>query len=272
MIVDAAGGARPSATTFAELEALANRLAHALLALGARRGDRIVWCGPNSLEVIATIHASRKAGLTSVPLSYRFNADEMQYVIDNSDATLVRGRRRAGAARRRRCATSCRRCAACSCSAATPPPGCALVGRRRRAAAARSPPGRRRRPRRGVGRRHDDLHVGHHGEAQGRAAHRHRPPSAVGALLAASSACSAPTVHLTTGPLYHSGPLAFASVRARRRRHHRGAAQVRPDRVAAPGEGAPRHQHVHRADPAEAHRRACRPTSWRAPTCRRCAR
>ena len=35
------------------------------------------------------IHAARKAGLVAVPLSYRFNSDEMQYVIDNSDATLV---------------------------------------------------------------------------------------------------------------------------------------------------------------------------------------
>src|SRR5690349_5346844 len=89
VIVDAAGGARPSATSFAELEADANRLARGLLELGAARGDRIAWCGPNSLEVITTFHATRKVGLTSVPVSYRFNAAEMQYVIDNSDATVV---------------------------------------------------------------------------------------------------------------------------------------------------------------------------------------
>src|SRR4051812_39518737 len=89
VIVDAAGGAHPSATTFAELEADANRLARALLDLGGRRGDRVAWCGPNSLAVITMLHASRKVGLTSVPVSYRFNASEMQYVIDNSDATLV---------------------------------------------------------------------------------------------------------------------------------------------------------------------------------------
>src|SRR3954466_5624090 len=89
VIVDAAGGAHPSATTFAELEAEANRLARALLHLGGRPGDRIAWCGPNSLAVITTFHATRKVGLTSVPVSYRFNAPEMQYVIDNSDATVV---------------------------------------------------------------------------------------------------------------------------------------------------------------------------------------
>jgi acyl-CoA synthetase (AMP-forming)/AMP-acid ligase II len=89
VIVDAAGGARPSATTFGELNLLVNRLANALPGLGAQRGDRVVWCGPNSLEVLATLHATRKAGLTAVPLSYRFNAEEMAYVIDNSDATIV---------------------------------------------------------------------------------------------------------------------------------------------------------------------------------------
>jgi acyl-CoA synthetase (AMP-forming)/AMP-acid ligase II len=89
VVVDASHGARPSVTTFAELNELVNRVAHGLRALGVHQGDRIVWCGPNSLEVIAVIHAARKAGLVAVPLSYRFNAEEMQYVIDNSDATLV---------------------------------------------------------------------------------------------------------------------------------------------------------------------------------------
>jgi long-chain acyl-CoA synthetase len=89
VLVDASGGATPSATTFGELNALVNRLAHGLRSLGAEPHDRLVWCGPNSLEVLATIHAARKALLTAVPLSYRFTADEMAYVIDNSDATVV---------------------------------------------------------------------------------------------------------------------------------------------------------------------------------------
>jgi len=89
VIVDASHGARFSTTTFAGLNTLVNRLAHGLLALGAVAGDRMVWCGPNSLETIAVIHAARKIGLVAVPLSYRFTAEEMAYVIDNSDATLV---------------------------------------------------------------------------------------------------------------------------------------------------------------------------------------
>ncbi|HEX5096851.1 MAG TPA: AMP-binding protein, partial [Acidimicrobiia bacterium] len=89
VIVDDSGGARPSTTTFAELNTLVNRLAHGITAAGTQARERLVWCGPNSLEVLATIHASRKLNLVAVPLSYRFNAEEMQYVIDNSDATIV---------------------------------------------------------------------------------------------------------------------------------------------------------------------------------------
>jgi acyl-CoA synthetase (AMP-forming)/AMP-acid ligase II len=89
VIVDASGGARASVTTFAELNAQVNQLAHAMRSLGAEPTERLVWCGPNSLEVLVTIHAARKALLVAVPLSSRFTADEMAYVIDNSDATLV---------------------------------------------------------------------------------------------------------------------------------------------------------------------------------------
>jgi acyl-CoA synthetase (AMP-forming)/AMP-acid ligase II len=89
VIVDGTDAGRPMVVSFAELNSMVNRLAHAFRALGMRRGERLIWCGPNSLEVMATTHAARKAAQIAVPLSYRFNADEMQYVIDNSDATLV---------------------------------------------------------------------------------------------------------------------------------------------------------------------------------------
>jgi len=63
---------------FAELEARANRLAHGLAGLGLAGGDPVIWCGPNSVEVLVTLHAARKAALVAVPLAYRFTADEMR--------------------------------------------------------------------------------------------------------------------------------------------------------------------------------------------------
>src|SRR2546423_11875317 len=81
VIVDESGGGRPAAVTFEELNSSVNRLAHALRSLGMQLGERLVCCGPNSVELVPTIHAARKAGPIAAPRSYRFNADQMQYVI-----------------------------------------------------------------------------------------------------------------------------------------------------------------------------------------------
>jgi len=75
--------------TFRQVNTEVNRLVGGLQHLGFKPRDRMVWCGPNSREVLVTIHAGRKLGLVTVPLSYRFNAEEMHYIIDNSEAALV---------------------------------------------------------------------------------------------------------------------------------------------------------------------------------------
>jgi len=75
--------------TFAELDAQANRLGHVLQALGARRGDRVAWCGPNSAGVVRMIHAARRIGAVAVPVNYRLTPDEAQFVVDDSDAVLA---------------------------------------------------------------------------------------------------------------------------------------------------------------------------------------
>ncbi|MHB1487312.1 MAG: AMP-binding protein, partial [Acidimicrobiales bacterium] len=75
--------------TFAQLDEASNRLAHVLAELGATPGEKVVWCGPNSPEVVTAMHAARKLGVTSVPLNYRLSPDEAAYVIDNCDAIVV---------------------------------------------------------------------------------------------------------------------------------------------------------------------------------------
>ena len=89
IIVDGSGGAIALTMTYAELNRLVNRVANALAAADIAPGERLVWCGPNSLQVVAVLHATRKLRLVAVPLSYRFTPEEMAYVIDNSDATCV---------------------------------------------------------------------------------------------------------------------------------------------------------------------------------------
>ena len=88
-VVDDRGGGDVVRWTYAELEAEANRLGNALVSLGVTPGEKVVWCGPNSRQVVAFVNAARKAGAVSVPLNYRLTAEEALYVVDNCDATIA---------------------------------------------------------------------------------------------------------------------------------------------------------------------------------------
>jgi fatty-acyl-CoA synthase/long-chain acyl-CoA synthetase len=75
--------------SFAELNDRVNRLGHALGARGVRPGDKVVWCGMNSIGVVTMVHAARKIGATAVPLNYRLTPEEAAYVVDHCDAGVV---------------------------------------------------------------------------------------------------------------------------------------------------------------------------------------
>ena len=75
--------------TYAELEAQSNRVANLLLRLGAGPGKKVLWCGPNSPEVVAVMTATRRIGAVAVPLNYRLTPEEAHYVINHSDAEVA---------------------------------------------------------------------------------------------------------------------------------------------------------------------------------------
>jgi len=75
--------------TYAELEARSSRVANLLLSLGAGPGRKVLWCGPNSPEVVAVMTATRRIGAVAVPLNYRLKPDEALYVINHSDAEVA---------------------------------------------------------------------------------------------------------------------------------------------------------------------------------------
>jgi acyl-CoA synthetase (AMP-forming)/AMP-acid ligase II len=209
VIVDAAGGARPSVTNYAELDLLTNRLAHALYAYGAEPGDRIAWCGPNSLEVLATIHAGRKAGLTTVPVSYRFTADEMHYVIENSDAVVVvvdAEQAKLVASVRDRLA----KVRAVLVYGGPVPRGCVAFDEQL-AAQPDTPPELDADPNAAGATGSTMIYTsGTTGRPKG-AMRTTSDAATIIALLQGLRLLEGAPVHLTTGPLYHSGPLAFAT-------------------------------------------------------------
>jgi fatty-acyl-CoA synthase/long-chain acyl-CoA synthetase len=74
---------------FAAFNAMANRYAHLLIGLGVTAGTKVVWCGRNSTEVLALIAATAKTGAIAVPLNYRLSPEEAAYVVENADAAVV---------------------------------------------------------------------------------------------------------------------------------------------------------------------------------------
>ncbi len=63
-----------------------NRLAHGLRALGLQSGDKVAVLLNNVPAALEVTNAVAKVGMIAVPLNYRLTADEIQYIVDNSDA------------------------------------------------------------------------------------------------------------------------------------------------------------------------------------------
>jgi fatty-acyl-CoA synthase len=86
--------------TYGELHQRVLRLAHALRALGAGRGDRIAYLGPNHPAFLETLFAAGALGAVFVPLNTRLAAPELAYNLTDSGSTvLVHAQEHAGAAR-----------------------------------------------------------------------------------------------------------------------------------------------------------------------------
>ncbi|RME76554.1 MAG: AMP-dependent synthetase [Chloroflexi bacterium] len=81
--------------TYADIESMSNRLAHALLAHGLNRGDRVVIHYPNSLETVVAIFAVLKAGGVFVVVNPATRPEKLAYIANNCQtaAVLVSGRK-----------------------------------------------------------------------------------------------------------------------------------------------------------------------------------
>ncbi|MBI2203519.1 MAG: AMP-binding protein [Candidatus Rokubacteria bacterium] len=75
--------------TWREMVERRNRVAHGLLRLGVERGQHVAVYGENSIEVMLASAAARAVGAIAVPVNHRLGADEVAYVLDDSDAALV---------------------------------------------------------------------------------------------------------------------------------------------------------------------------------------
>ncbi len=72
--------------TYAHLEEQTNRLAHGLLELGIRRGDRVAIWLPNSVETVVAIFAILKAGATFTVVNPTTKASKLAFILNNCAA------------------------------------------------------------------------------------------------------------------------------------------------------------------------------------------
>ncbi|MBM3523807.1 MAG: long-chain fatty acid--CoA ligase [Alphaproteobacteria bacterium] len=75
--------------TFGEIDRRANRLARALLAAGARRGDRVAIILPNTIAFIVAEIALLRVGMVKAPLNIRFAVDEVMYALADCAPAVV---------------------------------------------------------------------------------------------------------------------------------------------------------------------------------------
>src|SRR5262245_27901490 len=75
--------------SYAALDRLANRAAHALASLGVRSGDRVAGALPNDNDVVVAFHGAMRLGAIWVGVNRALAAPEKEYLLSDSGTTLL---------------------------------------------------------------------------------------------------------------------------------------------------------------------------------------
>src|SRR5438270_3646132 len=75
--------------TFAEMDAICNRLGRGLLGLGVTKVDRLAVLSRNSHAFAALRFAAAPIGAVLVPINFMLNPDEINFILKSSGAKLL---------------------------------------------------------------------------------------------------------------------------------------------------------------------------------------
>ena len=75
--------------SYAEFQREVERVANGLLRMGVQKGDRIAFFLPNCAEFLFAVFAVTKIGAVFVPLNPQYIAEEAEYVLQHSEASIV---------------------------------------------------------------------------------------------------------------------------------------------------------------------------------------
>ncbi len=76
-------------TSFAELDAGANRVANGLVALGVKPGERVAFLGKNHPLYFEALLGAARIGAVMTPVNWRLAPPEVAYILDNCQARVV---------------------------------------------------------------------------------------------------------------------------------------------------------------------------------------
>src|ERR1700761_3545903 len=75
--------------TFSQWNERSCRLANALLGLGLAKGDRVAVLAYNCVEWCEIFAATAKAGLVALPINFRLVGKEVEFIVDNAEASAL---------------------------------------------------------------------------------------------------------------------------------------------------------------------------------------
>src|ERR1700733_1622468 len=88
-IIDLGGEQGPREFSFAQLDAMANGVARALVKRGLKRGDCVALLSANRTEYIAAYYGIMRGGFVAVPANFKFPRETIHFIIRDSGAKLV---------------------------------------------------------------------------------------------------------------------------------------------------------------------------------------